>query len=189
MKALMHDVKFSGMIISRMRTVSRLLSLCLFFFLLWSGCKESEDPAPSASTAPTLTAFSPTSGTAGTLVTITGSNFSTTLLDNIVKFNSILADVTAATSTSLTVVVPPGASTGKITVEVDNEIATSASDFTILVQPLTLSNFSPATGAAGTVVTLTGTNFSPTATNNIVKFNGTISNVSSATSTSLTVSV
>ncbi len=161
------------------------------FFLLWTACKESDDPIPPAATAPTLTGFSPTSGTIGTVVTLTGTNFSTTLLDNTVKFNGTAATVSAATATSLTVSVPAGATTGKISVEVDNQIATSSNDFTVVapVAPLTLTSFSPTTGTAGTIVTLTGTNFSPTIANNTVKFNGTVATISAATATSLTAEV
>jgi len=178
MKTLSHDMKFSGMI-------------TLVFFLVWSACKESDDPIPPAATAPTLTGFSPTSGTAGTVVTLTGTNFSTDVLDNIVKFNGTVSTVSAATATSLTVAVPTGATTGKVSVEVDNQITTSSNDFTVVapLAPLTLTGFSPPTGTAGTIVTLTGTNFSPTIAGNTVKFNGTIAAVSSASPTSLTVEV
>src|SRR5688572_29653891 len=178
MKALSHDVKLSSMI-------------TFVFFLLWSACKESDDPIPPAATAPTLTGFSPTSGTIGTVVTLTGTNFSTAVLDNTVKFNGTVATVSAATATSVTVAVPTGATTGKISVEVDNQVATSSNDFTVVapVAPLTLTGFSPPTGTAGTIVTLTGTNFSPTIASNTVKFNGTIAAVSSGSTTTLTVEV
>ena len=107
------------------------------------------------------------------------------------KFNGTAATVSAATATSLTVSVPAGATTGKISVEVDNQAAISSNDFTVVapVAPLTLTSFSPTTGTAGTVVTLTGTNFSPTIANNTVKFNGTVATISAATATSLTVEV
>src|SRR5688572_16853865 len=132
MKAHSHEVKSSGTIISRIKNLPDLLFLSFVFFLLWSACKESDDPIPPPATAPTLTGFSPTSGSAGTVVTLTGTNFSTTILDNTVKFNGTVATVSAATPTSLTVEVPTGATTGKIFVEVDNQIATSSNDFTVV---------------------------------------------------------
>jgi YD repeat-containing protein len=49
--------------------------------------------------------------------------------------------------------------------------------------------FSPATGPAGTTVTVHGTGFSTTANQNAVTFNGTPSTVSAATTTQLTVTV
>ena len=64
----------------------------------------------------TISSLSPVSGAAGTDVTITGTNFSTTAANNIVYFSGVKASVTAATSTSLTVTVPKGATNGPVTV-------------------------------------------------------------------------
>ncbi len=83
-------------------------------------------------TTPAITSFTPASGSIGTSVTITGTNFSTTAANNIVKFNGTLATVIGTpTAISITTVVPIGATTGKITVEVSGQIATSATDFTV----------------------------------------------------------
>jgi hypothetical protein len=59
---------------------------------------------------PTISSLSPASGPRGTTVTITGTHFSTTPSSNIVFFGAVQAPVTAATSTTLTVTVPDGAS-------------------------------------------------------------------------------
>ena len=108
-------------------------SIFLFTFLLmlvvWA-CKDSTTVTPTVS-APTVTGFTPTSGTVGASVVITGTNFSTTAADNAVKFNGTAATVTAASATQLTTTVPTGATTGNITVRVDNQTATSASSFTV----------------------------------------------------------
>jgi len=53
----------------------------------------------------------------------------------------------------------------------------------------TITSFSPASGATGATVTLTGTNFNTTASTNIVRFGAVQATVSSATATSLTVTV
>ncbi len=53
----------------------------------------------------------------------------------------------------------------------------------------TITSFTPTSGAIGTSVTITGTNFSVTPASNTVKFNGTTANVSASTATSITTSV
>ncbi|WP_420322699.1 IPT/TIG domain-containing protein [Flagellimonas sp.] len=146
------------------------------------------EPEPES---PTIASFSPTEGEVGTEVTITGTNFGATAADNTVKINGTNATVSNATATSLTITVPEGATTGKISVAVAGKTATSTSDFTVIVpapEP-TISSFSPSEGEVGTEVTITGTNFSTTASENTVKFNGTEATVSNATATSLTVTV
>jgi hypothetical protein len=65
---------------------------------------------------PTISSFSPTSGIIGTTVTITGTNFNATANQNIVFFGATKATVTAASTTSLTVTVPTGATYQAISV-------------------------------------------------------------------------
>lgn len=68
---------------------------------------------------PAITTFSPSSGPIGTSVTITGSNFSTVPSANTVYFGTVKANVTAASSGSLTVTVPAGANCKPLTVTVN----------------------------------------------------------------------
>ncbi len=82
---------------------------------------------------PTISSFSPASGPVGTTVTIAGSNFSTTPSNNIVFFGGVRATVTNATSTSLSVTVPMGATYQPISVTVNNLIGYSARPFNILL--------------------------------------------------------
>ncbi|MCB0494315.1 MAG: IPT/TIG domain-containing protein [Cyclobacteriaceae bacterium] len=143
-----------------------------------------------AASLPTITSFSPTSGSIGSSVTITGTNFNTTPANNTVQFNGITAVVTASTATSITTVVPAGATTGKITVTVASNTATSATDFTITTAPTpTIISFTPTSGPIGTNVTIIGTNFSTIPANNTVKFNGTTSVITGSTATSITTTV
>lgn len=85
---------------------------------------------------PTITSFTSTSGPVGTTVIITGTNFSTTPADNTVTFNGVPAVVLASTATTLTVLVPSGATTGKISVSVAGNVATSVDDFTVTLANL-----------------------------------------------------
>jgi len=122
----------------------------LFFFALsfsmWQCSNSSNDSSPTPDApSPTIASFTPTTGNAGTSVTITGTNFSTTLAENIVRFNGTTATVTSATATSITTTVPANASTGKITVEVAGKIATSASDFNVF----TIRNYTTVSTLAG----------------------------------------
>ena len=141
--------------------------------------------------APTITSFTPSQGIVGTNVTITGTNFNTNTSFNIVKFNGVRATVTSATATEIQTSVPAGATTGKITVEVDNLTATSATDFTVTLSANapTITSFNPAQGGIGASVTITGTKFSTTASNNTVKFNGVTATVTSATATEIQTTV
>jgi hypothetical protein len=66
---------------------------------------------------PIITNFSPQSGSvSATTVTITGTNFGATIAENIVFFGAVKATVTAASTTSLTVTVPTGATFEPISV-------------------------------------------------------------------------
>jgi len=128
------------------------------------------DVIPSATASgPVISGFSPSSGAAGTSVTISGSNFSSPT----VKFNGTTATITASTATLITATVPGGATTGKITVEVSGQTtATSATDFTETAANAPSLSLSPtsATGltnyagqaSASTNYTVTGTNLSGT---------------------------
>lgn len=139
-------------------------------------------------TPPAITSFTPEAAAIGTAVTITGSGFSPVLSDNVVKFNGTAASVTAATATQLSVNVPQGATTGKISVTVSGLTGTASNDFTLLPTP-SITDVSPAFGPVGATIKITGTNFSATPSANTVKFNGTTATVSAASTTQLTVTV
>ncbi len=159
----------------------------LFFVIMASliftvGCKKNPSPA---ALPPTITNINPSSGTAGATVTITGTNFSFVAANNTVKFNGTAASVTSATATSLVVTAPAAGTTGAVSVSTGSGNA-NGSVFTYLLAP-TITSIIPTSGIAGTSVTITGTNFDATASNNTVKFNGTAAVVTNATATSLVV--
>jgi hypothetical protein len=133
---------------------------------------------------PSISNFSPTNGGVGVPVTITGTNFSSVPAENIVKFNGVVAVVTASTSTSITTSVPAGATTGPISVTINGITGNSAGNFTVPVP--TISNFTPVSAATGADIIITGVNFSATPGNNTVRFNGVVANVKSSTTTSIT---
>ncbi len=84
-----------------------------------------------------ITQFVPIAGPVGTSVTINGSGFDSTAANNSVTFNGTAAAVSSATSTSLVVVAPTGATTGLISLTNANGSATSTTPFTV-GNPVTL---------------------------------------------------
>ena len=80
--------------------------------------------------------FAPRQGLVGTTVTLQGQAFSPAPGENIVQFNGVPATVTSAISTSLEVIVPPGATTGLISVTVAGQTATSARNFIVIETPV-----------------------------------------------------
>lgn len=99
---------------------------------------------------PQITVVSPPSGTIGTVVTITGTNFSGAPA---VKFGGgITATVSKATPTEIICQVPPGAVTGRINVNG----AISPADFTVSAKPV-ITTVSPLQGGVDKEVTITGT--------------------------------
>jgi hypothetical protein len=164
-----------------MRKTTRLrpaVLTILISVLVLAGC--------SNDTTPEISGFSPSSGTVGTTVTITGDYFSPTPAKNTVTFNGAAALVASATSTEIVTTVPSGATTGPIYVKVGNETGKSATDFAVLPA---ITGFSPASGTVGTTVTITGTGFGTAADNTIVAFNGTSAAIGGTTSTQLVVTV
>jgi hypothetical protein len=78
---------------------------------------------------PTITNFTPKRGGVGTTITITGTNFSTTPANNIVWFGAVKSPVLTATSTTLTVKVPAGATYERVSVTVNGLTAWTRENF------------------------------------------------------------
>ncbi len=62
----------------------------------------------NATAQPTVSSFTPATGTVGTNVIISGNNFNAVYASHIVYFGAVRATVIGGTATSLTVIVPPG---------------------------------------------------------------------------------
>lgn len=129
-------------------------------FGLWLSCSGGgggggNPPPPPA--APSISGLSPTSGSVGTAVTITGTN-----LDSVtaVLFGATPAVIGTRTAAQLATTVPAGASTGTLSVTGPGGTATSTTTFTVLPAPPTLTGFNPTSGPVGSTVVITGTNFS-----------------------------
>ncbi|HZJ63350.1 MAG TPA: IPT/TIG domain-containing protein [Kofleriaceae bacterium] len=123
--------------------------------------------------------FTPPSGTIGSTVAVFGSGFSASASENTVAFNGTAVTVTSATETALTVTVPVGATTGKITVTNAAGSATSSTDYMVLSSSLApgIASFTPALGTQGTVISITGVNFQTGARDNNVSVGGQLAEV------------
>jgi hypothetical protein len=139
-----------------------------------SGCVLAYAPLP------TISSFTPGSGASNTTVTISGANFTGATA---VKFNGTSASFKVTSSGTITTSVPKSATSGPITVTTAKGTATSAASFFV---PATITGLSPTSGKVGTVVAVSGTNFTGASS---VKFNGVVASfsVTSATKISATV--
>jgi ELWxxDGT repeat protein len=141
-------------------------------------------------TSLSVVSFSPQTSGVETQIKITGNNFSTIPDNNIVKFNGTIATLIGTpTEATIVVTVPSGATTGKITVEVGGQTATSSADFIVSSPVPSITSFTPTSGTLGTSITITGTGFNTTPANNVVIFGATNATVTGATATQLTVTV
>lgn len=119
---------------------------------------------------PSITSLSTTSGTVGTSVTITGTNFGTTQGSSTVKFNGTSGTPTSWNGTQIIVPVPSGATTGNVVVTVSG-IASNGVNFTVYGTP-SITSLSPTSGVVGISVTINGSSFQATQGSSTVTFNG-----------------
>lgn len=128
--------------------------------------------------APAITSFSPTSGSPGKEVSINGTFISGQYYN--VSFGSGTTSAYATTN-NLRVIVPGYVNPGKvkISVQFNGQTVQSSDDFTIIGP--SLDSFTPSTGVAGSIVTITGAGFGTSTYNVSVKFGTTTANVLSVT--------
>jgi hypothetical protein len=119
----------------------------------------------TTTTTPIIASFSPTSGWFGMSISISGDNFTG---GTSVTFNGTEAQFSIQSDQSISANVPPGATTGPISVTTANGTGVSSSSFT-LVPPPTISSFTPTSGPIGTTVDIHGSNFTGAVS---VDFNG-----------------
>ncbi|MGJ3648708.1 putative Ig domain-containing protein [Sphingomonas sp. GlSt437] len=113
----------------------------------------------SVAVLPTVTAINPTSGRPSQTVTLTGTGFDTTVANNIVRFGSTTATVTAATATTLTVTAPSaGSGTVSVTATVNGQTSPGGVNFTFIDTPIAAdkTGVTVAYNSAGTAIDLSG---------------------------------
>lgn len=183
-----------------MRSTPYLLSALYGALLTLTACPrtEQEQPAPR----PNLRAVRPDRVPEGTIVTLSGEHFSPTPSDNQVTFNGVAATVSAATDSTLTTQVPTGVfnyTTGPLVATVVVTTQGRAGERSIELisdQAPEFITVTPATAAAGTIITIQGRHLNPVIERNLVIFGSlgsspsvTVGTVLAATPTSLQVRV
>jgi IPT/TIG domain len=149
----------------------------------------SGTPVQVATLAPTITSSTANLPANSTTVTIAGTGFDTTALNNSVTFSSGSGTVTNATSTALTVTFSTPPSAGNLTAIVTTNGAASGTTGVQVgaVKPMVTLSTTNVARTAATIV-INGYGFSSTPGNNIVTFNnGATGTVTAATPTRLTV--
>jgi hypothetical protein len=113
--------------------------------------------APVAA-VPAIASFAPASGPVGATITVTGSNL--TGASAVTLNGAAVPTFAVVNATTLTFVVPTGATTGVVGVTTPGGTAASTTPFavTVPVAAPTIASFTPTTGGVGTTVTITGTN-------------------------------
>ncbi|AME28675.1 hypothetical protein AXG89_33345 (plasmid) [Burkholderia sp. PAMC 26561] len=145
----------------------------------------------SAASAVSITAMTPQSGPVGSTVTLQGSGFDPVAANDTVQFNGTSATVTSASATSLQATVPPGASSGTVSVTNSHGTAVAPTAFNVVAAGTipTITKFSPAAAAVGGAVTITGTGFNPSMAGDTVSFGNITTNINSATASSIVANV
>lgn len=136
---------------------------------------------------PTIASFTPQSGGAGTIVTITGIGF--TGATNVSFGGAAAVSFTVLSNTSITAVVGTGA-TGKLVITKADGTAVAVGDFTFIptVAPI-ITSVTPVAADKGATITISGSHFSNNASENDVYFGTIKATVVTATSNTLTVIV
>ncbi len=159
-----------------MRNFVKFLRYSLLLTLI--ACSKSKTPAPPTEDvphAPYVASIKPAIGKAGSVVTITGQGFSTTVSEDVVTFNGEPAIVLTATKTQLTVTVPATGSSGVVAVSVKN-METLGPTYVYSDTP-EINYILPKEAAGGEVLSIYCSKFSTTLTDNVVTINGVVAKV------------
>ncbi len=145
----------------------------------------------SSAPAPNISSLNPNSGPVGTAVTISGSNFGSSQGSSTVTFNGTSAGSASSwSSTSITLDVPAGATSGNVIVTVGGVLSNGVAFTVTTGSSPNITSLNPTSGPVGTFVTISGSNFGSAQGSSTVTFNGTTATtVSSWSATSIVVDV
>jgi hypothetical protein len=108
--------------------------------------------------APAISTVSPSTGAAGVQVTATGSGFGASQGNGKVLLGTAYGAVVSWSDTQVVATVALGSSSGSVQI-VEGAVSSNALAFNVITP--TITSISPAIGAAGTQVTITGSGFGP----------------------------
>ena len=159
----------------------------------WDAAGNLSSIAKKSSTKLSIIELEPSKGAVGETVNIWGTGFSGTPSNDTVKFHGTAATVSAASAYELAVKVPTGATTGTVTVQTTTEgPVTSSQTFTVgsAVGAPTITSLSASIAAAGSEVTINGSNFEPsTLYKNVVSVNRVMPELLSESATAIKIKV
>ena len=110
--------------------------------------------------SPIISKIAPESGPPETLVTITGKHFSSNSHENTVSVGGAPAQIRNSSVTRIEAIVPAGAKTGHVVVQVYNAGQTTSQQTFEVLPLLKISSFEPPFASPGAQVTLVGSGFS-----------------------------
>ncbi|HYM79487.1 MAG TPA: choice-of-anchor D domain-containing protein [Candidatus Dormibacteraeota bacterium] len=117
---------------------------------------------------PLIAGISELTGAVGDTITISGSGFGSS---GMVSFNGIAGNPISWSDSNVVTQIPIGAQTGPVTITSGSQTSNSVT-LTIASAPSVIG-VSPGSGDAGTVITISGTNFTTPSNGPVVLFNGT----------------
>ena len=127
-----------------------------------------------ATSTPSISSLTPTSGAVGTSVTVAGTNFGGVQGSSTITFNGKAATTSIWTATTIMAPVPTGATTGNVIVTVSGVTSNAAVFAVTSANPVpSISSLTPNSGAVAASVTIGGANFGATQGTSTVTFNGT----------------
>ncbi len=110
-----------------MKTTLKLFSLIFILFAFVACSDDDEGPVEFS-----VTAISPESGTVGTEITITGTDFPSDAAEVNLTFGGVSATITSISSTQIVTTVPAGATSGEVRIAANGFTSTTPTTFTVL---------------------------------------------------------
>jgi hypothetical protein len=141
---------------------------------------------PFSVITPKISSVTPTTGSAGTQVTISGSGFGTLQDNGQVWLGTVPAQVTSWSDAQVVATVAASALSGNAQV-LQGGVFSNSIRFTVTGTPPHIASITPNTGAAGTAVTIQGTGFGSSEGSGIASIGGSNASVNSWSDTQVSV--